>query len=217
MRTDNSATLSDIVAQALRDKIIHGELRCGQRLSEAQLSESLEISRNTLREVFRILTQERLLEYRPNRGVFVSTPDMACISDIYRVRQLIECQAIASAWPGHPAVKAMRQAVEQALECQEKHDWNGIGTANMAFHGAIVELADSPRLSAFYRHISAELRLAFGLLKNAEHLHIPYMEMNLKLLKLVEAGKTREAASVLRAYLEQSERLFLANFARRNN
>lgn len=215
--TDTRSTLSDSVAQALRDKITQGELRCGQRLSEAQLSESLAISRNTLREVFRVLTQERLLEYRPNRGVFVSTPDMACITDIYRIRKLIECQAIASAWQGHPAVNAMRQAVEQALFCQQQQDWDGMATANMAFHLAIVELADSERLSKFYRHISAELRLAFGLLKDAQGLHVPYMDMNIKLLNLVEANNTAEAARMLKAYLDQSERALLAYFSRRDS
>lgn len=51
-------------------KITIGELPPGERLSETALSETLEISRNTLREVFRVLTQEGLLTYKPNRGVF---------------------------------------------------------------------------------------------------------------------------------------------------
>ncbi|OON40144.1 GntR family transcriptional regulator [Izhakiella australiensis] len=211
---DAGRTLSGSVAQKLRDKITQGELRPGQRLSEAALSETLEISRNTLREVFRVLTLEGLLEYWPNRGVFVSTPDMATIVDIYRVRQLIECQAIARAYPLHPAVKAMRRAVEQALACRERQDWDGIGTANMDFHRAIVELADSKRLSSFYRNISAELRLAFGILKDAEHLHVPYVEMNREILQRVEAGNGEDAARMLKTYLEQSERVLLATYAR---
>lgn len=209
-------TLSDSVAQTLRDRITRGELRPGQRLSEAALSDSLAISRNTLREVFRVLTLEGLLEYWPNRGVFVSTPDMATIVDIYRVRQMVECQAIAGAYPLHPAVKAMRKAVERALACREQHDWDGIGTANMDFHRAIVELADSKRLSTFYRNLSAELRLAFGMLKDAEHLHVPYVEMNREILELVETGRASAAAQMLAEYLAQSERVLLATYARRD-
>ncbi|MFH4214524.1 GntR family transcriptional regulator, partial [Acinetobacter baumannii] len=83
-------------------------------LSEATLSEQLEISRNTLREVFRILTQEGLLTYKPNRGVFVSVPDMASIMDIYRVRRLIECDALRHAYPMHPAISRMQDNVNQA-------------------------------------------------------------------------------------------------------
>lgn len=53
------------IADIIRQKITIGELPPGERLSEATLSEQLEISRNTLREVFRILTQEGLLTYKP--------------------------------------------------------------------------------------------------------------------------------------------------------
>ncbi|MEW5289805.1 GntR family transcriptional regulator [Erwinia papayae] len=214
--SDNAPSLSESVALRLRQQITLGQLRPGQRLSEAQLSEKLAVSRNTLREAFRMLTLERLLEYRPNRGVFVSTPDMMRIIDIYRVRKMIECQSVASAWPGHPAVRLMRQAVEEALICGEKQDWDGVGSANMAFHRAIVELADSQRLSDFYRHILAELRLAFGLLNDAEHLHFPFIGMNNTLLSLVEAGQVAEAARMLQEYLDRSERVLLASFARRD-
>ena len=58
----------------------------------------------------------------------------------------------------------MREAVAMGQQASEAKDWKAVGTANMMFHKAVVELADSPRLEAFYAQISAELRLAFGLL-----------------------------------------------------
>ncbi len=212
---ESPRTLNDSVAETLRNRITLGEFHPGQRLSEAALSESLAISRNTLREVFRLLTQEGLLRYEPNRGVFVATPDMSSIIDIYRVRRIIECQALAKAYPMHPAVKTMRAAIERARQCCEQRDWMGVGTANMAFHTAIVELADSKRLSTFYRHVSAELRLAFGLLDDPEHLYVPYIDMNAHILSLLEAGNTQEAADTLESYLDQSQRVILAYWSRR--
>ncbi|NAT65890.1 GntR family transcriptional regulator, partial [Pseudomonas syringae pv. actinidifoliorum] len=89
-----------------------------------------------------------------------------------------------------------------------------VGTANMMFHKAIVELADSPRLTAFYGQISAELRLAFGLLNNPELLHSPYLDMNAAVLGCLDAGKTDEATRMLEDYLVQSERTILAAFQR---
>lgn len=108
------------IADIIRQKITIGELPPGERLSEATLSEQLEISRNTLREVFRILTQEGLLTYKPNRGVFVSVPDMASIMDIYRVRRLIECDALRHAYPMHPAISRMQDNVNQAKIFQQQ-------------------------------------------------------------------------------------------------
>lgn len=211
----SAASLIDSVAESIRQQLIHGQLKAGQRLSEAALAEQLDISRNTLREVFRVLIKEGLLRHEPNRGVSVVVPSIADIIDIYRVRRLIECQAIAQAWPRHPAHKAMQQAVEAAYAARDAGQWLEVGTANMAFHAAVVALADSPRLSTMFADIAAELRLAFGMLDDPEFLHSPYVEQNAQLLQLFEAGQMAEAAQVLENYLIQSERMVLAVYARR--
>lgn len=208
--------LSQKVANVIRQKITIGELPPGERLSETALSETLEISRNTLREVFRVLTQEGLLTYKPNRGVFVSVPDMASIMDIYRVRRLIECDALRHSYPMHPAIVRMQNSVNQAKIFQEQQDWNGVGTCNMHFHTAIVELSDSPRLFKQYQLILAELRLAFGLLNDPQLLHAPYIEKNEQILTLLMDGKAQEAATAMEDYLEISERTVLAAFSRHN-
>lgn len=214
-RPENTLTLNERTADLIRQKIVKGEFSPGQRLSEAALSESLQISRNTLREVFRILTKEGLVRHAPNCGISVAIPSIASIIDIYRVRRLIECQALAQAYPRHPAKKHMREAVEMALKCRDAADWQGVGTANMEFHMAIVELADSERLNVMFSHLLAELRLAFGLLNDAEFLHAPYIEINVKILELFEEGKLQESATTLNEYLVHSERIVLAVYARR--
>lgn len=213
--SDTLLNLSDRIAEQMRQKIVHGEFAPGQRLSEAALSEHLQISRNTLREVFRLLTKEGLLRHEPNRGVSVAVPSIASIIDIYRVRRLIECEAMAQAYPRNPAIQHMRRAVEAGQTCRDNADWQGVGTANMEFHMAIVELADSERLNTMFAHLLAELRLAFGLLNDPEFLHAPYVEMNVKILELFEAGKLAEAAAALNDYLVHSERIVLAVYARR--
>ncbi|MBA1200700.1 GntR family transcriptional regulator [Pseudomonas capeferrum] len=212
---DNLPTLGETITAEIRRKLVEGELAPGQRLSEAALSESLKISRNTLREAFRMLTHEGLLRHEPNRGVFVAVPDMGSIIDIYRARRFVECQALSQAYPKHPAVERMRESVAVAMRCAEAQDWGGVGTANMAFHAAIVELADSPRLNTFYAHLSAELRLVFGLLNDPEFIHAPYIDMNTAILQRLVAGRPAEAAAALEAYLVQSERTVLAAYARR--
>ena len=209
-----ATTLTEGIAEQLRQKITKGEFSPGQRLSEQALSDSLGISRNTLREVFRMLTKDGLIKHAPNRGVFVAVPSIASIIDIYRVRRLIECQALAQAYPRHPAKKKMREAVQSALRLRDSGDWVAVGTANMAFHMAIVELADSERLNLMFASVLAELRLAFGLLGDPEFLHAPYVDMNVGILELAEAGEFAQASTALNDYLVHSERIVLAVYAR---
>ncbi|AUO48884.1 MULTISPECIES: GntR family transcriptional regulator [Pseudomonas] len=207
-------SLGESITQEIRRMLVEGELVPGQRLSEAALADNLQISRNTLREAFRVLTREGLLKHEPNRGVTVAEPDMASIIDIYRVRRFIECKAIAQGYPLHPGTLHMREAVEAGMRAREAKDWIAVGTANMMFHKAIVELADSPRLVVFYGQISAELRLAFGLLNDPEFLHMPYVDMNVSILRCIEERRPEEATQMLEAYLVQSERTVLAAYER---
>jgi len=214
---DLSASLAMNVAARLRDRIIGGTLTPGQRLSEAKLAGEMEISRNTLREVFRVLTADGLLRHEPNRGVFVATPSMGAILDIYRVRRLIEVPALAQAWPRHEAVARMRSSVDVATGCSAQGDWRGVGSANMEFHAAIVALGNSPRLSDFFARVIAELRLAFGLLGSPEELHAPYLERNREILRLLEEEQPAKAAEVLVEYLDVSERNLMTTFAQFSN
>ena len=211
----SALTLNDRIAEEIRQQIVRGEFQPGQRLSEVALSESLEIARNTLREVFRLLTKEGLLRHLPNRGVFVAIPSMASIMDIYRVRRIIECQALAQAIPQHPARQQMRDAVAEQHQLRDAGKWTEVGTANMRFHEGVVALADSERLNTLFSHILVELRLAFGMLSDAEFLHAPYIEMNATILERFEAGDMARAAEQMLDYLNHSERVVLSVYARR--
>lgn len=201
--------LAERLARRIRTLLISGELSPGQRLSEAAFSDRFEVSRNSLREAFRLLTRDGLLRHEANRGVFLTVPTMASIIDIYRVRRMLECGALRQAWHQHPAIKVMREAVVVARRQRELADWIGVGSANMTFHAAIVDLADSARLNEFYERIAAELRLCFGLLNDPEHLHSPFVDMNDAITTLVENDKPHEAAAQMETYLNLAERTML--------
>ena len=203
------------LANELRDGLIAGDFTPGQRLSEQALCTRLNVSRNTLREAFRLLTKEGLLEHKANRGVFVITPTIPSVMDIYRVRRMIEYRALAQSSPKHPAAARMQEAVDRAKAARQRQDWHDVGSANMLFHTAIVALADSARLSAFYAQVAAELRLSFFLLDDPEQLHAPFVDMNAEIVALLAQGRPQDAAAALEDYLNQSERTMLAALAKR--
>jgi DNA-binding GntR family transcriptional regulator len=93
LRIDRSST-AERVADVLRELIIRGELPAGTALREQQLVTSLDVSRNTLREAFRLLGRERLVSYNLHRGVAVTELTESDVADIYRTRAPIELMAI---------------------------------------------------------------------------------------------------------------------------
>ncbi|MGI5188322.1 GntR family transcriptional regulator [Promicromonospora sp. CA-289599] len=203
MTTDRAERSAD----AIRELIVTGRLMPGQRLSEQAVSETLDVSRNTLREAFRILVHEGLLVRRPNAGVAVARPTLADVVDIYRVRRLIEVPALAAGDPAHPGARTMRDAVDAALAARLGGDWRDIAAANMRFHSGIVALASSPRLDRVHANLSAELRLSFGLLGENGAFFDGFVDRNASLLRRFLSGDADGAAADLNRYLTDSERM----------
>ncbi|GAA4694632.1 GntR family transcriptional regulator [Promicromonospora umidemergens] len=206
MTTDRAERSAD----AIRELIVTGRLTPGQRLSEQSVSESLDVSRNTLREAFRILVHEGLLVRRPNAGVAVARPTLADVVDIYRLRRLIEVPVLAAGDPAHPGARTMRDAVDAALAARLGGDWHDIAAANMRFHSGIVALAGSPRLDRVHANLSAELRLSFGLLGDDGSFFDGFVDRNAGLLRRFLAGDADGAAADLNRYLTDSERMLQA-------
>ncbi len=204
---------SSLVNQ-LTDLLIAGELRPGVRLSETALAGRFDVSRNTLREAFRVLGEQGLLQHVPNRGVSVASPSTADVIDIYRVRRTIECSVLERAPRNHPSAEAMRAAVDRARSAAQAEDWLQVGTANMAFHNALVSLSDSPRLMRSFGNVLAELRLAFLKVEVLDFLHAPFVDRNHEVLEVYLSESPAAAAAILGHYLGDSERQVLGAYAR---
>lgn len=204
------ASTAGRVAEILRAHITEGRLLPGTRLSEEDIGTALGVSRNTLREAFRLLTHERLLVHEFNRGVFVRRLSVADVHDLYRFRRILEGEAIRHAALVDESIRAARleivwRAVEDGETAGAQSRWVDVGTANMHFHQALVSLADSPRVDETMRHLLAELRLAFHVMAAPQTFHEPYLADNRRILELLVAGSHDAAIEALESYLTAAE------------
>jgi DNA-binding GntR family transcriptional regulator len=206
---DRTSTVSRL-ADALRARIIEGALRPGTQLPEHAVADLLGVSRNTLREAFRLLAHEQLVVHEPHRGVFVRTLDADDVRDIYATRRLVECAAVRAEGSPPAAVAEVRAAVTAAEHAAAEERWNDVGTADLRFHSAIVALAGSRRLNDLMRRILAELRLVFHAMGDPRRFHEPYVRRNAEIAGLIEQARTAEAADALLAYLADAEGQLLA-------
>jgi GntR family transcriptional regulator, rspAB operon transcriptional repressor len=78
----------------LREQIIHGDIAPGVRLSEAEISRNLSVSRQPVREAFIKLKEEGLVEIRPQRGTFVTRISIDAVKNARFVREAIEADVI---------------------------------------------------------------------------------------------------------------------------
>jgi DNA-binding GntR family transcriptional regulator len=202
---DAAVGSAELAASALRSAIAVGRLRPGSHLAEDQLSKALGISRNTLREAFRTLGLEGLVEHFPNRGVFVRMVDEADIDDIYLIRTTLETSALDIA-AKLPAVDLHRltTVIGLATTAARDGDWAAVGRHDIEFHRAIVALAGSPRLDAAIDRVLAELQLVFYAVDDEPSFYQRYVDRNATIAELIVAGEWSDARKELRRYLRNS-------------
>ena len=181
--------LSQRTAETLRAQILEEKrYQYGEKLpNENELSETLGISRTTLREAIRILISEGLLVVKRGRGTFVadqfdqytdSSMDVqelfkmkVTLRDLYETRLIFEPQAAALA-----CKRATDKEIEQILalgeECQRQVKLNPQGkdriASESAFHGAIIKAAHNDFLSQFMPTLTQTIEQTFALNYNLD-------------------------------------------------
>jgi DNA-binding GntR family transcriptional regulator len=204
------ASTADRVTELLRTHIMEGLFPPGTRLSEEIIGQALGVSRNTLREAFRLLCHERLAVHQMNRGIFVAVLSREDVTDIYALRRLVEGSAARLAGTSAMSARlAVRSAVEAAETAAAAGRWFEVRTADLLFHQAIAALAASPRVDELMRRALAELRLIFHAMADPEQFHAPYLRRNRVIAESVMLGHGERAEQELLAYLTDAEQQIL--------
>lgn len=134
---------------ALKDDIISGRLKPGEKLTDQGLAERLGISRTPIREAVRQLVKEGLLVGKPNRGVTVFSPSPQDVAEIYALRAALEGLAASLAALNNRRVQyiiQMEEVVEEAKGLAQTHDSTGVARKNTQFHDLILAASESDTL-----------------------------------------------------------------------
>jgi len=197
----------------VRARIIDGELLPGAKLSQERVQEALGVSRSTLREALQLLIRERLLVHEFGRGVFVRQLSMEDISDLYRVRRIVECAALQRIEIIRPAgLRAVQAAIEDGQAAVVEQQWGRVAAASIRFHEALVALAGSQRLNSLITEVLAEFRLAYAFMHDTQDFHTRFLKRHTHIADAVGSGNPELAASLLDAYLAEAEHEVIASF-----
>ena len=197
---------ADSTATRLRTMIASGGFSPGAQLSEERLSDQLGVSRNTLREAFRLLARDRLVEHVFNRGVFVRRLSAADVADLYAARRVLESAAVWACAPSSPALADAASAVSEARAAAAAGDWRAVGTADIRFHAALVRAVPSQRIWGLMDGLLAEMRLAFLTTDDPGSFHAGFVERNEAIVDALRADDRPTASALLADYLDDAER-----------
>lgn len=200
------APTADRIATAVRDAILAGSLRPGEPLREAQLALEHGVSRNTVREAFRLLQGDGLTDHRRHCGTVVRRIGPADIRDVYAVRRTIELRAIEMInHAGDAALGRLEQRVRDAEQARDEGRWQEVGTASLSFHRELAATLASPTLDAVMDGVLSRLRLAFAPMPDEGAFQAPWVERDRAINDLLQRGRSGAARDAMRVYLDDSE------------
>jgi DNA-binding GntR family transcriptional regulator len=156
-------SLADRAHAAIREAIVSGRLRGGERLVEAQLARDLGTSRGPVREALRRLSDEGLADILPRRGAVVRTRTPEEIRAISDFRIAIETMAARLAVRHAVSTAPLHNLVARLARAAARGDEQEVVALDLAFHGALCEASANPYLTGAYQQIEAQIRMFVAL------------------------------------------------------
>lgn len=133
---DGPILRTDEARKAIRDAILRGAYRGGDRLIEDELAPMLGVSKTPVREALRALGQSGLVILHPHRGAVVRVVDQTMVREVYGVRMLLEPEAVRVGTKQQTAreLAALRRILRDAQREGAGGDYPAMSASNRAFH-----------------------------------------------------------------------------------
>ena len=205
MIVDNKAkTLEESVFFTLEEEILSGELKRGETLTETSLSTRLGVSRTPLRSALQRLSEEGLIELKPNRGAVVLGIGAEELVDIYKIRMRLEGLASAEAARriSDEDKKRLREAVELSEFYITKQDAEHLKELDSEFHNIIFKASGNrllyKTLSELHRNIQFYRKRSLTVADRLEK----SIKEHREILSAIERGDAEAADKLTFAHVE---------------
>ena len=204
---DGSSSLGTSVYNELRQRIINGQLKSGERLREVELASLLGVSRTPVREAIKRLESEGFASYVSSRGAIVTelTPEQAV--ELYAMREILE--GAAARFAAQHAYPAEIQLLEYLLEAERQlgEDPEEQASLNRKFHGSIYRMAHNRYLLA----VLTKARDYMVLLHKTAYFapgraESAYRE-HLAIVDAIRKGDAQAAEEAARAHIREAQRI----------
>ena len=171
LKMDQFLPLRDVVFNTLRQAILTGELKPGERLMEIHLADQLGVSRTPIREAIRKLELEGLVTMIPRRGAEVAQITEKSMNDVLEVRRAVDalCVELACERITKEELERLDEACQEfAREAMKKDkDVKLLAQKDVILHDIIVQATGNQRLIQLVNNLSEQMyRYRFEYLKD---------------------------------------------------
>jgi DNA-binding GntR family transcriptional regulator len=160
IKLDNYKPLRELVFESLREAIIAGQLKPGERMMEIQLAEEMGVSRTPIREAIRKLELEGLVVMVPRKGAYVAGLSLKDVAEVFEIRRALE--GLASELAADRITEAELENLERYLvkiaEEIEVGDLNKVVDTDTDFHTLLYQASRNQRLSLIISNLREQIQ-----------------------------------------------------------
>ena len=205
-------TLADQAYGRIKQMIFAFSLMPGDRFSEGELAQRLQVSRTPLRQALQRLEREGFLQVMSKIGWQVAPLDFDTFDELYDLRVLLECHAArrlaerdASDEHGQRETLRALAAVWMVPPGERVADGDEVGRLDEAFHALLVQGGGNREMARVHREITERIRIIRRLdFTKPARVEATYEE-HARILRAITRRRADEAQRLLRAHIEQSK------------
>jgi DNA-binding GntR family transcriptional regulator len=201
-----SATLAERAYAQIKQLIFDFHLLPGDRFSEADLTQRVQVSRTPLRQALQRLQREGFLLVFPKSGWQVAPMDFESFDQLYDLRMLLETHAVARLCEAEerPVLQELAEAWLIPADERLKHPLP-VGQMDEVFHAALVRATGNQEMIRVHADITERIRIIRRLdFFQPARIDVTYEE-HARILRAITRRRTDEAQRLLRAHVEQSK------------
>lgn len=211
VNADEYLPLRDVVFNTLRQAILTGEMKPGERLMEIHLANKLGVSRTPIREAIRKLELEGLVIMIPRRGAEVAQITWKNLKDVLEVRRALDVLAIELACDRmtQEELQELYRACEDFAEATKTKDARQIAQADVALHDLIVASTRNNRLIQLVNNLAEQMyRYRFEYIKDTSQHERLVQEHNDMYQSILRKDK-ESAARAVRKHIDNQEKAII--------
>ena len=215
MKTEEKANeylpLRDVVFNTLRESILTGEMKPGERLMEIHLANRLGVSRTPIREAIRMLELEGLVTMIPRRGAEVAQITEKGLRDVLEVRQALDALAMELACERitEEEIRQLRRACDTFVQTTRTQDAVRIAQADVALHDIIVRASGNDRLIQMVGNLSQQMyRYRLEYIKDVSQ-HGCLIEEHEEIYRCIRSRDREAGAKAIRMHIYNQEQSIL--------
>lgn len=211
LKLDQYKPLREIVFETIRNAIISGDIKPGERLMEVQMAEALGVSRTPVREAIRKLELEGLVIMLPRKGAYIADLSVKDLTEVMEIRASLEGLAagLASVRIDQAEIEELEIKALKFHKSIENDDVEELINMDLEFHDAIFRASRNERLIQLNNNLREQVQRFREIYHKKVNKSKETSKEHYEMVEAISRGDLDKAEKLARKHIENAEKSIL--------